>query len=120
MSKMNLIEAFLNATAFAYLAASLYAFLGRPALDGIQANRQGIIYLLPSTIIYLSTKIEISIVYFILGIIYSFATIGSFIGFPQKWMAYWKKDPNEGSDIGQIGMSFWDLALAITFFYLSS
>ena len=116
---MNLIEAFLNATAFAYLAAALYSFLGRPALDGINANRQGVIYCLPFAIILLSIKIEIDIIYFLLGILYSFATLGSFIGWPQKWMAYWKTEPHEGSDTSQIGMALWDLVLSVSFFYLA-
>lgn len=117
---MKLIEAFLNATAFAYLASSLYAFLNRPALDGMQYNRQGVIYGILFGAIYLSMKVEISIIYFILGIFYSFATVSSFIGWPQKWMAYWKTEPHEGSDTAQIGMAAWDLALSVSFFYLSA
>ncbi|GAG83967.1 unnamed protein product [marine sediment metagenome] len=65
-------------------------------------------------------KVELSIIYFILGIFYSFATVSSFIGWPQKWMAYWKTDPHEGSDTAQIAMALWDLALATAFFYLSN
>ena len=117
---MNLIEAFLNATAFAYLAAALYSFLGRPALDNIEFAIQGIIYSILFGAIHISMKIEISIFYFLLAIFYSFATVSSFIGWPQKWMAYWKKDPHEGSDTAQIGMAAWDLALSISFFYLSN
>lgn len=117
---MNLIEAFLNATAFAYLAAALYSFLGKPALDKIQYSRQGIIYVIIFGAIYLSMKVNISLIYFILGILYSLATVSSFIGWPQKWMAYWKKKPREGSDTAQIGMALWDLTLATTFFYLSN
>lgn len=117
---MKLIYAFLNATAFAYLAAALYAFLNKPALDKIQYSRQGIIYVILFGSIYLSMKVELSIIYFILGIFYSLATVSSFIGWPQKWMAYWKKEPREGSDAAQIFMSAWDLSLATLFFYLSS
>ena len=117
---MNLIYAFLNATAFAYLALSLFSIIGRPAINGIQKNQQAIIYAILFCIIYLSAKISISPIYYVLGIIYSFATISSFIGYPAIWMAYWKKIPSEGSDAGQIGMALWDLTLSISFFYLAS
>ena len=115
-----IIESFLNATAFAYLAAATYSYLGKPAQEGIQNIRQVLIYCLLCAIILASMKIELRIIYFALGILYSFATVSSFIGWPQKWMAYWKKDPQEGSDISQIGMALWDLALSTAFFYLSS
>jgi len=117
---MKLIYAFLNATAFAYLTAALYAFLGKPALDHINDSQQGVIYCLLFGAIHLSMNIKISLIYFILGIFYSIATVSSFIGWPQKWMAHWKKEPKEGSDPSQIGMALWDLALSISFFYLAS
>jgi hypothetical protein len=117
---MILIYSFLTATAFCYLAAAIYSYLGKPALKGIQKIRQGLLYCLICAIILLSMEINLSIAYFTLGILYSFATVSSFIGWPQIWLAHWKKDPNEGSDTAQIGMAFWDLALSVAFFYLSS
>jgi len=113
---MNLIEAFLNATAFAYVAAAILALLNRPALVNIHRIKQGLIFVVAGGAIYLSTKFQ---VYLPLAILYSLATVTSFIGI-QKWRTYWKEDPCEGSDIAQIGMALWDLALATSFFYLSN
>ncbi len=112
---MNLVCAFIEATAWAYLACAVYMLLGKPALVGIDTRLQGAFYLgLFAIFLYISYNPGIWILNLILGVFYSFATVASFTGI-QKWMAYWKDDPSKGSGALQIGMSFWDLALAVYF-----
>ena len=111
---MNLIDSFLLATAFIYLVAALYAFMGRPALDDVPASRQGIIYVCLFSLIVLSLKVPS--INLIMGFIYCFSSGSSFIGWPQKWMSYWKAEPHDGSGAQQVGMAAWDLLLAVAFF----
>jgi len=116
---MNLICAFIFATAWAYLACAVYTALGKPPLVGIDTRLQGIFYLILFTILlYVSYNPGIRLLNLILGVFYSFATVASFTGI-QKWMAYWKDDPKKGSGALQIGMTYWDLALAVDFLYLN-
>ena len=114
---MNLIDAFLTATAFVYLVAALYSYFGRPALDNILAVQQGFVYVGLFCLIVLSLKY--SVLNFPLGVLYCLSTGSSFIGWPQKWMSYWKADPHEGSGAQQVGMAAWDLLLAVAFFMKS-
>ncbi len=116
---MQLINAFLLATAIAYLACFVYTVMGKPALIGVSNGAQLVFYGLASVILaFVSLNPSITWLNFFLGVFYSFGTVGSFIGWPQKWKAYWTSAPNMGSAAGQIGMAFWDLALAICFFTL--
>ena len=112
---MNLVLAFIFATAWAYLACAVYTVLGKPPLVGIDTRLQGVFYLLAfSVLFYVSQNPGIWILNKALGIFYAFATVASFTGI-QKWATYWKDDPSKGSGALQIGMSFWDLALAVYF-----
>jgi len=112
---MNLIDAFLTATAFVYLVAALYAFLGRPSLVGMQASRQALVFVGLFCLFVLSDRIPL--LNFPMGIIYCVSTGSSFIGWPQVWFSYWKVDSEmEGSGAQQVGMAAWDLLLAVAFF----
>lgn len=120
MNLLKLICAFIEATAWAYLACAVYMVLGKPALVGIDTRLQGAFYLfLFAVLLYVSHNPGIWILNKGLGIFYAFGAVGSFIGYPQVWMAYWKKDPEKGSDAAQIGMANWDLPLAVAFLYLT-
>jgi len=122
---MSFVEAFLIMTAFAYLACMFFTLVGKPPLFKVNTHSQIIFYFIAFiTLLFSVVPLPFSIpwpseVYFLLGALYSFATVGSFIGYPQRWMAYWRIIPEKGSDAGQIGMAFWDLAVSISFFYLS-
>jgi len=112
---LNLVCAFIEATAWAYLACAVYTFLGKPVLVSRDTRLQGAVYLgLFAVLLYVSQNLGIRILNTILGIFYVFSTVASFIGL-QRWAAYWKDDPEEGSAAGQIGMAYWDLALAVAF-----
>lgn len=116
---MPLINAFLLATAFAYLACFVYTVMGKPALVGVSNSIQAAFYGVAfGVFIFASISPLPNWLNFLLGIVYSFGAIGSFIGWPQKWKAYWTSAPNMGSAAGQIGMSAWDLLLAVCFFTL--
>ncbi len=114
---MNVIDAFLMATAWAYLGCLSFTILGRPPMANIKKEFQGLFYTF-AWIILLFSSIDIfpQYIYAVLGVVYSFASVGSFIGWPQAWMSYWTNDPERGSAPGQIGMACWDLALAVCFF----
>ena len=114
---MNLIDAFLTATAFSYLAAALYAFLESPSLADMNPARQGLVFV--GLFCLIISSFNISLLNIPLGVIYCLATVSSFIGWPQKWMSHWKDDPEEGSGAQQVGMAAWDLLLAIAFFMKS-
>lgn len=116
---MILIKAFLMATAFAYAACYAYTLRGRPPLVGIGRSIQAFSYFAVSLIFVLVCLFPHPwFVDYLLGGVYGFAAMGSFIGWPQRWAAYWKLDPEEGSDAGQIGMALWDLAISVSFFVL--
>lgn len=111
---MEFIDAFLMATGWAYLGCLIFTIFGKPPMANFKKRLQGLFYIFGCTIfIAASRDIFPQYVYFLLGVVYSFATIGSFIGWPQVWMAYWTIDPEKGSAAGQIGMAFWDLAIAV-------
>lgn len=116
---MQLINAFLGATAFAYLACFIYTIMGKPPLVGVSDITQmafyGIAFVVFSFVSLNPGIIELNL---FLGVCYSFACVGSFIGWPQRWKAYWTSAPNMGSAAGQIGMAVWDLAIAVCFFIL--
>lgn len=111
---MAFIDAFLLATAGSYFWCLILTFLGKPPMANISLEFQGVFYLL-AWIVFMFSSVDAfpQYVYAVLGFVYCFACIGSFIGFPQVWMAYWTSAPEGGSAAGQIGMSFWDLAIAI-------
>lgn len=116
---MNLVLAFIFATAWAYLACLIYTLLGKPPLVNIDTRLQVTFYLCAfGVFLYVSYYPYIMILNLLLGVLYGFTTIGSFIGWPQRWAAYWKENPEKGSDAGQIGMALWDLALSVAFLSL--
>ena len=116
---MNCINAFLAATAYAYLACAVYTILGRPAMRDMSKISQLVFYLAACGVFLVVSSIPCpSLVYYALGVLYGFAALGSFIGYPQRWMAYWLPDPETGSAAGQIFMSIWDLAIAVSCFIL--
>jgi len=116
---MNVVASFLLATSFAYLGCALFSILKKPALVGVNRIVQTLFYLLAFIIFQcVSCCPSIVILNYLLGIAYAFASIGSFIGYPQKWKSYWKTAPDMGSDAGQIGMACWDLAISISLFIL--
>ena len=116
---MNLICAFIAATALAYLACAVYTAMGKPPLIGIDTRIQTVFYLCAfGVLLYVSQNPSITVLNLLLGVFYAFGAVGSFIGYPQRWAAYWKENPEEGSDAGQAFMSAWDLALAVAFLFL--
>jgi len=116
---MNLVCAFIAATALAYLACAIYTALGKPPLVGIDNRLQGVFYLCAFAVfLYVYYNPSVWILNVLLGVFYGFGALGSFIGYPQRWAAYWKDNPEDGSASGQIGMSLWDLALAVVFLSL--
>ncbi len=116
---MDLVGSFLLATSFAYLAASIFSLKGKPALVGLNKNAQAVIFLLLGGIVFYMALFPVNTVLKIgLGIFYSFSTVSSFIGYPQIWRAYWKSAPDTSSGSQAVGMAFWDLVLAVVFFYL--
>ncbi len=115
---LNLVSAFIFATAWAYLACAVYTALGRPPLVGIDTRLQTAFYLCAFAVfLYVSYNPSVWILNLFLGVCYSFACVASFIGL-QRWAAYWKDDPEAGSAAGQIEMAFWDLVLAVVFLSL--
>ncbi len=116
---MSLVEAFLFATAAAYMAAALFSLLGNPPQQDIPPSIQAPIYFVLGsalTMAVLNTLPPLAVG--ILGGLYGFLSVSSFIGWPQKWYAYWKDRPADGSAAGQIAMGFWDLAISVCFFHL--
>lgn len=114
---MEFVNAFLMATAWAYLGCLIFTILGKPPMANIKEELQSLFYAL-AWIIFILSSIDVfpQYVYVFLGVGYGFASIGSFIGYPQIWMVYWREYPEQGSDAGQIGMAFWDLMIAVFFF----
>ena len=116
---MNPANALFTATGFAYLALAIFTFIGKDALVGIHRNIEIIFYLGAFMVfMYVANNPPIRNLNFFLGAFYGVGAIGSFIGYPQRWKAYWKSAPQVGSDAGQIGMALWDLSLSIAFFSL--
>jgi len=116
---MDLVKSFLLATSFAYLAASIFSLKGKPALVGINKNVQAVFYLVLGGIVFYVALFPTNTIFKIgLGIFYSLSTVSSFIGYPQIWRAYWKSAPDASSGSQAVGMAFWDLVLAVIFFYL--
>lgn len=116
---MNLINAFLVATAFSYAVALVMTWTGYPPLAGLSKVEQSMLFLVSfAAILIVAFYPSIVWLNFLLGLFYSFATVGSFIGHPQVWNAYWTSNPGGGSAVAQVGMSFWNLALATIFFSL--
>ena len=111
---MEFIDAFLMATAWAYFGCLILTSLGKPPMANIKAEFQGLFYIF-AWIIFMLSSVDAfpKYVYALLGVVYCFGSIGSFIGWPQVWMAYWTSDPKGGSAAAQIGMSFWDLMIAV-------
>ena len=107
------------ATSFAYLAASIFSLKGKPALVDLNKNAQAVFYLVLGGIVFYMALFPVNALLKIgLGIFYSFSTVASFIGYPQIWRAYWKSAPDTSSGSQAVGMAFWNLALAVAFFYL--
>ena len=103
------------------MAAALYSLLGHPAQQDIPPRIQAAIYLaLGSLLTMVVLKTLPPLLTGALGVLYGFLSVASFIGWPQKWYAYWKPNPEDGSAAGQIAMGFWDLALSATLIYFSS
>jgi len=116
---MNLVCAFIAATALAYLACAVYTALGKPPMVEVDVRVQMVFYLFAFAVfLYVSYNPRVRILNCILGVFYGFGAVGSFIGYPQRWSAYWKDDPEGGNAAGQTFMSAWDLALAVIFLSL--
>jgi len=116
---MSLVRTFIFATAWAYLACAFYTKLGKPPMIDVAIQVQVAFYLCAfGVFLYVSYYPYIMTLNLLLGVLYGFGAMGSFIGFPQRWSAYWRDDPEKGSAAGQIGMALWDLALAIAFLSL--
>lgn len=116
---MDLVGSFLLATSFAYLAASIFSLKGKPALVGLNKNAQAVLFLILGGIVFYVALFPVNTILKIgLGIFYSFSTVSSFIGYPQIWRAYWKSAPDTSSGSQAVDMAFWNLVLAIAFFYL--
>ena len=117
---MDLLRAFLAATAFAYLACLAYTVMGKPALANMPKNLQGLFYAFAFVVFLVVALYPIpQEVYWVLGALYGFAAVGSFIGYPSVWMAWWTANPKGGSAAGQIGMACWDLAIAVVFLMMA-
>ncbi len=117
---MTPLAAFLHATAAAYIAAALYSLLGKPAQQDIPPQIQFFIYIGLGALLILATGGTLPpLAVGVLGWFYGFLSVATFIGWPQKWYAYWKNKPEEGSAAGQIAMGVWDLAIATALIYLS-
>ena len=116
---MNLTNSFLVATAFCYFSCFVMTLVGYPPMAKMSKENQGRFYFV-AFVIFLFVSWNPSIIWlnFILGVLYSFAAIGSFVGWPQVWNAYWTSNPGGGSAAQQVMMSAWDLALAVIFFSL--
>lgn len=116
---MQLHNAFLLATAFAYLACIVYTIQGKPPLVGVSEEVQMAFYLIAFGVLTFATMYTFpSWLNLVLGVVYSFGCAGSFIGWPQRWKAYWTFTPDLGSAAQQVMMAMWDLALAVCFFTL--
>ena len=116
---MKLINAFILATAWAYLACAIFTILGKPPLVNVSTRLQLIFYLGAFSVFsYVSVVPANRFLNLFLGGLYGFAAMGSFIGWPQKWCAYWKLSPEEGSAPQQVMMATWDLAVAVAFLSL--
>ena len=111
---MEFVDSFLLATAWAYFGCLIFTGLGKPPMANVGAELQGLFYTF-ACMIFLLSSIDFfpQYVYAVLGAVYGFGSIGSFIGWPQVWMAYWTSDPEGGSAAGQIGMAFWDIMIAV-------
>ena len=117
---MTPLEAFLLATAAAYMAAALFSLLGKPPQQDIPYYFQAVIYfILGSALIMTALDSLPYLAVGALGGLYGFLSVASFLGL-QKWYAYWKPDPGFGSAAGQIAMGVWDMALATALIYHSS
>ncbi len=117
---MTPLEAFLLATAATYLAAALFALLGKPAQQDIPPRIQAAIYIALGSLLTMAVlKTLPPLAVGALGGLYGFLSVASFLGL-QKWYTYWKPKPEEGDAAAQIGMGFWDLALATALIYFSS
>ena len=114
---MNLINAFLVATAVCYLVAIIMTVFDKPPLVRVNKATQSFMYLASFAFILLvAFGYSVSLLNFLLGVYYCFATVGSFIGWPQVWGAYWTDNPRGGSASTQVAMSLWNLILSVIFF----
>ena len=117
---MNPINAFLAATAFAYLACLVYTVMGKPPLANYGVSLQGVFYAVAFTVFLNAALYPFpSEVYWFLGALYGFAAMGSFIGWPQVWMAWWTANPKGSSAASAVGMAFWDLVIAVVFLIMA-
>ena len=116
---MDCINAFLLATAYAYLACAVYTVLNKPPLRDMSKVDQLVFYLVACGVFMIVSSLPCpALIYYALGVLYGFAALGSFIGYPQRWMAYWLPTPETGSAAGQVMMSAWDLMIAVALFML--
>ena len=116
---MNTLNAFLVATAVCYFVAFIMTCSGKPPLASFGRTEQSLMYIVLFVLI-LGVVMNPYYIWLnlLLGLFYSFATVASFIGWPQVWMAYWTDNPRGSSATGQVLMAFWNLALAVGFFSL--
>jgi len=115
---MNLNMAFLVATAFCYLSAFFLTYLGKPPMKDNSIQMQTMYMFCFITILYSAYNPNNVYLNIFMGLFYSFASVGSYIGYPQIWNAYWKNNPEEGSATGQVIMALWNLAISMIYFSL--
>jgi hypothetical protein len=117
--RMDVLNAFLVATAGCYLVAIVFVLFDKPPLVRVGKKPQILMYFLSFGLILLvAMGHTMSLLNFLLGLYYCFATVGSYIGWPQVWGAYWTDNPRGGSATGQIIMAMWNLVLSVIFFML--
>ena len=116
---MNLINSFLLATAFCYVTCLAVTLIGAPPMTKWSKTQQSVFYISAfAVILFVVWNPSVTWLNFVLGIVYSFAAMTTFIGWPHTWKAYWTSNPGGGSAAQQVMMSAWDLALAVIFFSL--
>lgn len=111
---MNLIDAFLWFTIVSYfVCAVLWIFKIEPIKD--QGNIGYIGSLIAGIFLLGNLLLNISAVWFVYGIFWSFASVASYVGIV-KWNLAYK---TEVSDAHQTYMAGWDALIAIACFILS-
>jgi len=105
---MKIGESFVYTTMFSYVAASILALIGFPALEGIDPILQSLIYGFAAIILnYARVHPEKRFLRKVLAAIYGVLASASFMGV-QKWSSY----ANGYGFMGPL-MALWDLALAV-------
>jgi len=109
---MGLAEAFLLASGLAYFYALA---LPDPCTHTLSKAQERVLFLALGVAVILSLVLRLRVVYLLLGVVYVSAAGSSYLGHMQ-WRVKWKEG---ASDAAQMCMWAWDLAISITFLYLS-